>query len=63
MAEIPAAAALAPLELAGYQDGSVVSRVLLRVAAGEMVLVPANEPHALSAHTRFKMLLTMMRSA
>ena len=34
----------------------------LTVAAGELVLMPANQPHALSARTRFKMLLTMMRS-
>jgi quercetin dioxygenase-like cupin family protein len=30
--------------------------------AGEMVLMPANQPHALLATTRFKMLLTMLRS-
>ena len=102
------AVALLPLELAGYQGGSIVSRVLLKrsggtitffafdagqelsehtapfdavahvlegeadmtiagktltVAAGELVLMPANQPHALSARTRFKMLLTMIRSA
>jgi len=34
----------------------------LRVAAGEAVLLPANEPHALKAITRFKMLLTMIRA-
>jgi quercetin dioxygenase-like cupin family protein len=105
---MPGAVALPPLELTGYQDGSVVSRVLLKrsggtitffafdagqelsehtapfdavahvlegeadmtiagkaltVAAGELVLMPANQPHALSARTRFKMLLTMIRSA
>jgi quercetin dioxygenase-like cupin family protein len=105
--EMPPGAALWPLELAGYQEGSVVSRVLLkrsggtitffafdagqglsehtapfdalahilegdaeitiagtvvRVGAGEMVLMPANQPHALSARTRFKMLLIMIRS-
>ena len=105
--EMPAAVALSPLGLAGYQDGSVVSRTLLKrsggtvtfftfdagqglsehtapfdavahvlegeaeitisgtavlVAAGEMVLMPANQPHALGARTRFKMLLTMIRS-
>jgi len=106
--DLPAGAARRPLELADYQEGSVVSRVLLkrsggtvtlfafdagqalsehtapfdaiahvlegeaaitisgtalRVAAGEMVLMPANQPHALSARTRFKMLLTMIRPA
>src|SRR4249920_2728276 len=29
--------------------------------AGEAVLLPANQPHALKATTRFKMLLTMIR--
>lgn len=33
-----------------------------RVKAGEMILLPANQPHALTAITRFKMLLTMIRS-
>jgi quercetin dioxygenase-like cupin family protein len=105
--EMPAAVCLAPLELTGYQEGSIVSRVLLKrsggtitlfafdagqglsehtapfdavanvlegeveitiagqavlVTAGAMVLMPANQPHALTARTRFKMLLTMIRS-
>lgn len=30
--------------------------------AGETVLMPANVPHALRARSRFKMLLTMLRS-
>ena len=34
----------------------------LRVPAGQMVLMPANQPHAVYARTRFKMLLTMIRS-
>jgi len=34
-----------------------------RVSAGEMILMPANQPHALLAQTPFKMLLTMIRSA
>ncbi len=33
-----------------------------RVQAGEMVLMPANQPHALKAVRPFKMLLTMIRS-
>jgi quercetin dioxygenase-like cupin family protein len=98
---------MAPMALAGYQDGAVVSRTLLKraggtvtlfafdegqalsehtapfdavayvlegeaditiagsplkVLAGEMVLMPANQPHAVNARTRFKMLLTMIRS-
>ena len=35
----------------------------LKVSAGEMVLMPAHQPHAVNARTRFKMLLTMIRSA
>ena len=30
--------------------------------AGEMIIMPANHPHALSAKKRFKMMLTMIRS-
>ncbi|MBX3255431.1 MAG: cupin domain-containing protein [Chitinophagaceae bacterium] len=30
--------------------------------AGEMIILPANIPHAVYATTRFKMLLTMIRS-
>ena len=105
--EMPAAATILPLELAGYQEGAVVSRTLLKraggtitlfafdegqglsehtapfdavaqvldgeaeitiagtplkVATGELVLLPANQPHAVHARTRFKMLLTMIRS-
>ena len=105
--EMPGAAPVSPSGMAGYQEGAVVSRTLLKragstitlfavdagqglsehtapfdavaqilegeaeitiagtpltVAAGELVLMPANQPHALSARTRFKMLLTMMRS-
>ena len=29
---------------------------------GEMILMPANEPHALKANRKFKMILTMIRS-
>jgi quercetin dioxygenase-like cupin family protein len=33
-----------------------------RVGVGEMILMPAHQPHALKAMSRFKMLLTMIRS-
>ncbi len=33
-----------------------------RVRAGDMILMPAHQPHALKAVSRFKMLLTMIRS-
>ena len=105
--EIPVAAAVGLSTLVGYQDGSVVSRVLVgrdtgnvtlfafdqgqglsehtapfdalvqvlegeveisidrkpvRARPGDLVLMPARRPHALKAITRFKMLLTMIRS-
>jgi len=95
------------VDLADYQDGSVVSRTIIdketgtvtffafaegqglsehtapfdalvcllegeaRVAisgkpihlkSGEMVIMPANQPHALKATKSFKMILTMIRS-
>ena len=34
----------------------------LRLTEGEMVIMPANEPHALRAIKRFKMLLVMIRA-
>ncbi len=33
-----------------------------RVREGELLLMPANQPHGLKALTRFKMILTMIRS-
>lgn len=33
-----------------------------RVHVATDVLMPANQPHAVAAQTRFKMLLTMIRS-
>ena len=94
-------------ELANYQNGSVVSRILIRrdkgnvtlfafdegqelsehtapfdalvyvlegtteiriagqpfsLSAGDVILMPANRPHAVKAVSAFKMLLTMIRS-
>ncbi len=93
--------------LADYQEGSIVSRVVLKqekgnvtffafdtgqelsehtapfdalvqvlegraevtiagqpheLQSGEMIIMPANQPHALKAPERFKMLLTMIRA-
>jgi quercetin dioxygenase-like cupin family protein len=107
-AEIPAAEVAHVVDLASYQEGSVVSRTIIKrekgnvtlfafdqgqglsehtapfdalahvlegeveiivsgrpmqARAGEMVLMPADQPHALKAITKFKMLLTMIRSA
>lgn len=33
------------------------------VSVGDVILMPAHQPHALAARTPFKMLLTMIRSA
>ena len=105
--EMPGATAVEPLSLVAYQDGAVVSRILLKrsggtvtlfafdegqslsehtapfdavahvlegealitiagvpltVPAGDIVILPANQPHAVAAPRRFKMLLTMIRS-
>jgi quercetin dioxygenase-like cupin family protein len=46
-------------------DGEVkvtISGKTVLLKEGEMTIIPANQPHALSAVTRFKMLLTMIRS-
>ena len=104
---IPAAETVPLATLVNYQEGSIVSRVLvggqsatvtlfafdggqalsehtapfdalanvlegeaeitvsgkpLRTGPGEVVLMPANQPHAVRALTRFKVLLTMVRS-
>ncbi|MGA7909466.1 MAG: cupin domain-containing protein [Candidatus Sulfotelmatobacter sp.] len=105
--EIAGAESLSLLDLVNYQNGSVVSRVVLKrekgnvtifafdegqglsehtspfdalvqavegqaevtvagkpiaLKAGEVVLLPAEKPHAVKAITRFKMVLTMIRS-
>jgi len=96
-----------PVDLIGYQEGSVVSRTIidkdtgtltlfafakgqglsehtapfdalvyvidgeaevtisgkpLNLIEGEMVIMPANQPHALKATKRFKMMLVMIKS-
>ena len=33
-----------------------------RLSAGDAIIMPANEPHALKANQKFKMLLTMVRA-
>jgi quercetin dioxygenase-like cupin family protein len=40
----------------------VISGKVLHLKEGDMVITPANEPHALKAVKRFKMILTMIRS-
>ena len=51
--------------LADILDGEVeitVSGKPSRVRQGEMLIMPANQPHALKALTRFKMMLVMIKS-
>ncbi|NNE45429.1 MAG: cupin domain-containing protein, partial [Rhodothermales bacterium] len=46
-------------------DGEVdirISGTTHRVSGGELIILPANEPHALSAVSRFKMILTMLKA-
>jgi len=46
-------------------DGEVeikISGQPFRLTAGEIIVMPANEPHALKAINDFKMLLTMIKS-
>ena len=40
----------------------VISGKPFPLKQGDIIMMPANEPHALKAPTRFKMLLTMIRS-
>ena len=39
-----------------------ISGQLVKVRQGEVTIMPANQPHALAAKKRFKMLLTMIKS-
>jgi len=48
--------------LEGEVEITIAGRVN-RLSEGDLIIMPANKPHALKAATRFKMLLTMVRSA
>jgi quercetin dioxygenase-like cupin family protein len=39
-----------------------ISGISYNLTAGDAIIMPANEPHALKAVTRYKMLLTMIRA-
>ena len=56
----------APFDALVYAlDGEVkvtISGKTFPLKKGEMVIMPANQPHALKATKRFKMILTMIRS-
>ena len=40
---------------------ATISGKAFKLKEGELIIMPANEPHALSAVTKFKMLLIMIR--
>jgi quercetin dioxygenase-like cupin family protein len=56
----------APFEALVYAlDGAVevtISGKKFPLTKGDVIIMPANEPHALKATKRFKMLLTMIKS-
>jgi len=55
----------APYDALVYiMDGEMtvtISGEIFHLQRGEMIIMPSNEPHALKALSRFKMLLTMIR--
>ena len=51
----------APVHILDGEAEVRIAGVLHRLTAGEAIVMPANQPHALHAPTRFKMLLTMIR--
>lgn len=44
------------------EAGIRISGKLFALKAGEAIIMPANEPHAVLATSRFKMILTMIRA-
>lgn len=50
------------LHIVEGQAEVTVSGQTYTVKAGEVILLPANEPHAVNALAEFKMLLTMIRA-
>jgi quercetin dioxygenase-like cupin family protein len=42
--------------------GIIISGKEYQLNSGEMIVMPASEPHALNAHERFKMMLTMIKA-
>jgi quercetin dioxygenase-like cupin family protein len=40
----------------------IIAKVPHRLQGGALIIMPAGEPHAVKASSRFKMLLTMIRS-
>jgi quercetin dioxygenase-like cupin family protein len=52
----------AMLQILDGEAEITIAKKRLHVSQGEMVIIPANKPHTVKAITKFKMLLTMIRS-
>ena len=52
----------AVVEILDGQAQITIGGKQVQVASGQIILMPANVPHALQARVRFKMLLTMLRA-
>jgi quercetin dioxygenase-like cupin family protein len=52
----------ATVEIVDGEADITISGRTYRVKKGEMVIMPSNQPHALKAVKKFKMLLTLIRS-
>ena len=52
----------AAVQILDGEAGITISGRPFKVRSGEMIIMPANEPHALQAVNRFKMLLIMIKS-
>jgi len=50
------------VQIVDGEAGITISGRTLTAVAGEIVIMPAGEPHSLRAAKRFKMLLTMIRA-
>lgn len=50
------------VEIVDGQAHIAIAGTQFIVKSGESIIMPANKPHALKAETKFKMILTMIRS-
>jgi len=53
----------ATVQIVDGEANITVSGKALKVKKGDILILPANEPHSLAAVERFKMILIMIRSA
>ncbi len=50
------------VQLLDGEANIIISGKKYRLHAGEMIIMPANEPHAVESVTKFKMMLIMIRA-